>query len=810
MLLLFGYRLGNYHSAVISCGSVLLSLFVSLIIFLEVGLSRATCFVKVYTIFESVYFYVDVSFLFDTITATMLIVVTAISLFVHLFSVEYMNSDPHFIRFMSYLSLFTFFMLLLVTAGNMVQFFVGWEGVGLSSYLLINFWFTRREANKAALKAIIVNRIGDCGLIIVLGLCFYLFGTLDFCSLFSLVKLLDKDSFVYNLTLNLDLFGINLTENSFAVKEMFSAIIYLDFCILVDIEHEHWLEVFYDRLINFWVDIVIIFQYWFWLVSSWWPAWGDMFYDLVGLGCKNTVIDVVYVNGSKSSVFNACEIKFSIDLLLFCCVCIIIAAAAKSAQLGLHTWLVDAMEGPTPVSALIHAATMVTAGVYLLVRVSPILSLCPIALKIVLFLGALTALISSITAVFQVDLKKLIAYSTVSQIGFMFIACGCSSFNGAMFHLSTHAFFKALLFLCAGVVIYALGDEQDMRKMGVLHKYLPFTFLVFIIGSFALSGFPFLSGYYSKDFILEFLFTCNNYFDILCFFMSLCATFFTCLYSWKLAFFVFLIPYNGPRARVSTIKEPGDLMIISLAFLGFGSLFIGYFIKDFFIGAGSDFWNNSLYLNSYFIENLYIPKLIKLFPLISFFYVFYYLCKQRLCDGEVSWIYLTCYTDNLRMRYIDFFDDSFGRWLYDNRWPLKIDWSLVVIYFESLRAINRLLRHREGVFPALYPIREINFFFFKNFLFDFFYNRRIVYPFIRLGYDIIFKTLDRGAVEKAIGPNGVVNYIKRITDKVSKIEDDTVLYAFLTSLYFLVNVLLILQLKVILFAVIFSFYIVML
>jgi NADH-ubiquinone oxidoreductase chain 5 len=735
---------------------MLLSFILSLIIFVEVGFCRSTCVINLFNLVQTFYFHIDISFLFDTITVVMLVVVTTISLFVHLFSVEYMGSDPHLIRFMSYLSLFTFFMLLLVTSGNLIQFFAGWEGVGLSSYLLINFWFTRKEANKASLKAIIVNRIGDCGLIIAICLAYIFFGTTDFYALFSVIGGVSLDLFTYSIPFKFSI--VNLDEFTFAVKEMFSSIIYLDFCILFDEGNATWwLEEFFDRLISFWVDIVIILQYWFWLISTWWPAWGCTFWNYVTLELKHTVFSVEYFNYNKTSIFD-CTYVLNINLLTVLCVFLIVAAAAKSAQLGLHTWLVDAMEGPTPVSALIHAATMVTAGVFLLVRVSPILCLCPISLKIILFVGSITALISSITAVFQVDIKKLIAYSTVSQIGFMFIACGSGNFNGAMFHLATHAFFKALLFLCAGVVIYILGDEQDMRKMGMLKSYVPFTFIVFMIGSLALAGFPFLSGFYSKDFILEFLYVKNSWLSFTCFCMAACAAFFTCVYSLKLAFFVFLIRYNGFRVKLNSLHEPGICMALSLSFLSLGSIFIGYLIRDLFIGMGTDFWSNSLVLNSLYVESRYIPLLIKLFPFLSFLIVLFFMYTQRF-------YYLLSMYDNIGKLFI-----------------FMPDWSILA-FFDSIRIqFVSSLNSKNLLIKKGLSLREYFFFFFKNFLFDFFYNRKLVYPFMQSGYSFIFKYVDRGFIEKTIGPNGLVNYFYRFTFNILKLSDTIIFYSFIFSL----------------------------
>jgi len=323
----------------------------------------------------------------------MLIVVTLISSLVHLYSTEYMSHDPHLTRFMSYLSLFTFFMLILITANNFLQMFVGWEGVGLSSYLLINFWFTRIQANKSAIKAMLVNRVGDFFILLALFAIYFVFNSLDYDVVFSLVPLMTT----YQITIG---------------NFLFSAI-----------------------------DLICLFLF--------------------------------------------------------------LGAMGKSAQLGLHTWLPDAMEGPTPVSALIHAATMVTAGVFLLARCSFLFEFSPLVLNFIMLIGASTAFFASTTGLFQNDIKKVIAYSTCSQLGYMIFACGLSSYEVGIFHLSNHAFFKALLFLGAGSIIHAVSDEQDMRKMGGLKNLLPFSYSIMLIGSLALVGFPFLTGFYSKDLILE-------------------------------------------------------------------------------------------------------------------------------------------------------------------------------------------------------------------------------------------------------------------------------------------------------------------
>jgi NADH-ubiquinone oxidoreductase chain 5 len=383
--------------------------------------------------------------MFDSLTVVMLVVVTFISSLVHLYSTEYMINDPHLSRFMSYLSLFTFFMLILVSADNYVQMFVGWEGIGLCSYLLINFWFTRIQANKAAVKAMLMNRVGDFGLALGLLLLFTNFQSFDYCVVFGLV--LKYQNFVVNF------------------------------------------------------------------------------------------------------------LGFEVALLTVLAVLLFVGAVGKSAQLFLHTWLPDAMEGPTPVSALIHAATLVTAGVFLVARSSLIFEFAPFALLIVTVFGAMTCFFAATTGLLQNDLKKVIAYSTCSQLGYMVFACGVSNYSVSVFHLANHAFFKALLFLGAGCVIHAVSDEQDMRKMGGLRKIIPFTYVMMLIGSFSLSGFPFLTGFYSKDVILEVSFAGYTLFSHFSYWLGSFGAFFTAFYSVRLTYLTFLSLPNGFRPVIFTAHE---------------------------------------------------------------------------------------------------------------------------------------------------------------------------------------------------------------------------------------------------------------
>jgi proton-translocating NADH-quinone oxidoreductase chain L len=457
---LFGRYLG-IGSSFITTGSVFSSFLLSSILFIDV-LSNGVVYKLVMGLWvSSDSLKVDWSFCFDSLTAVMLMVVTFISTLVHLYSTEYMEHDPHLPRFMSYLSLFTFFMLILVTANNFLQMFVGWEGVGLSSYLLINFWFTRIQANKAAIKAMLVNRVGDFFLLLAMFAIYFLFNSLDYDVVFTLVPL---------------------------------------------------------------------------MVS----------YKMIFMGFELPVLDII-------------------------CVCLFLGAMGKSAQLGLHTWLPDAMEGPTPVSALIHAATMVTAGVFLIARCSHMFEFSPTALSMVMFVGSCTAFFASTTGLFQNDMKKVIAYSTCSQLGYMIFACGLSCYDVGVFHLSNHAFFKALLFLAAGSVIHAVGDEQDMRKMGGLKNLLPFSYGVIMIGSLALMGFPFLAGFYSKDVILEAAYAKYTVWGHFCYYLGTFAAFFTAFYSIRLLHLVFLSEPNGNKLTIFNAHEASwrmgfPLFILSLKY----------------------------------------------------------------------------------------------------------------------------------------------------------------------------------------------------------------------------------------------------
>lgn len=435
----------------------------------------------------------------DTLTAVMLIVVNTVSALVHIYSIGYMHSDPGRPRFFAYLSLFTFMMLMLVTANNLVQMFFGWEGVGLASYLLIGFWFQRPSATKAAIKAFVVNRVGDFGFLIGVFTVFVLFKSVKFDVIFARAA---DSNFVQGMT-----------------------------------------------FLN-------------WQVNP------------------NTAITI------------ACLFMF-------------VGAMGKSAQFLLHTWLPDAMEGPTPVSALIHAATMVTAGIFMVSRMSPIFELSPIALTVIVVIGATTAFFAATVGLVQNDIKRVIAYSTCSQLGYMFVALGVGAYSAGVFHLFTHAFFKALLFLGAGSVIHAVSDEQDMRKMGGLRKYIPATYWMMVIGTLALTGVGIpgtligTAGFFSKDAIIESAFASHNIASGYAFWLLVIAALFTSFYSWRLIFMTF---HGKPRATADImhhVHESPPVMLIPLFVLALGAIFAGVLFQPHFLGdLYNDFWKGVLFTSS--------------------------------------------------------------------------------------------------------------------------------------------------------------------------------------------------------------------
>jgi NADH-quinone oxidoreductase subunit L len=502
---------GARPAELITSGFLVVSAILSWVAFFTIGFGETEYIrVQVMPWFTSGTLSVDWALRIDTLTVVMLVVVTSVSSLVHIYSIGYMAHDPHRPRFFAYLSLFTFAMLALVTSDNLVQMFFGWEGVGLASYLLIGFWFKKPAANAAAIKAFVVNRVGDFGFALGIFGVFVLFNSVEFETIFANAPSVAGTSF-------------------------------------------HFL--------------------------SW-----------------------------------------DLDAMTVICLLLFMGAMGKSAQFLLHTWLPDAMEGPTPVSALIHAATMVTAGVFMVARLSPLFELSPTALTFVTFIGATTAFFAATVGLVQNDIKRVIAYSTCSQLGYMFVALGVGAYSVGIFHLFTHAFFKALLFLGAGSVIHAVSDEQDMRKMGGLRTHIPVTYWMMVIGTLALTGFPFTAGYFSKDAIIESAFAGHNGAADYAFIMTVVAAAMTSFYSWRLIFLTF---HGRPRASAEVMKHVHEsplVMTVPLMILAAGALLAGFIFYGSFIGEEShEFWKIGLFFGpeNHIIEELHhVPFAVKILPFL--------------------------------------------------------------------------------------------------------------------------------------------------------------------------------------------------
>ncbi|CAA7611809.1 NADH-quinone oxidoreductase subunit L [Magnetospirillum sp. LM-5] len=507
---LFGRFIGDRGAQLVTCTLLGVSAAISGLIFKSVAIEGNAVVIPLLNWIQSGTVNVSWALKFDTLTAVMMIVVTWVSFMVHVYSVGYMSHDPSKPRFMSYLSLFTFAMLMLVTADNLIQMFFGWEGVGVASYLLIGFWFHKPSANAAAIKAFVVNRVGDFGFALGIFGVYYMFDSVVFDAIFAAAP-----------------GKAGATVTFFGVE---------------------------------------------------WHA------------------------------------------VTVCCLLLFVGAMGKSAQLGLHTWLPDAMEGPTPVSALIHAATMVTAGVFMVARMSPLFEFSDTALATVTIIGAATAFFAATVGCVQNDIKRIIAYSTCSQLGYMFFAIGVSAYQAAIFHLMTHAFFKALLFLGAGSVIHAMSDEQDIRRMGGIWKHVKVTWALMWIGSLALAGIPFFAGYYSKDTILEAAFAAHSNVGLLAYVLGVAAAFLTAFYSWRLLILTF---HGKPRADEHTmahVHESPAVMVLPLLVLATGAVLAGWLGYEMFVGHDrAEFWKSAILVTAAHptMENLHhIPSWVATLPTV--------------------------------------------------------------------------------------------------------------------------------------------------------------------------------------------------
>ena len=597
----FGRKIGVSGSQIITCTCVITTTILAILAFIEVGLNKNPVKIHLFRWIDAEYLNVSWAFNFDSLTVSMLIPVLMISSLVHVYSIGYMSHDPHNQRFFSYLSLFTFMMIILVTGDNFLVMFVGWEGVGVCSYLLVSFWFTRIAANQSSLSAFFTNRVGDYVLTVGMFAILWSFGNVDYTTVFSLSP-------------------------------------------------------FYSESVIFFVGV-----------------------------------------------------------------CLLIGAMAKSSQVGLHVWLPMAMEGPTPVSALIHAATMVTAGVYLLMRASPIIEYSSTVLLLCLWVGAITTVFSSLIGLFQQDIKKVIAYSTMSQLGMMVIAIGLSSYTIALFHLINHAFYKGLLFLCAGAVIHAVADNQDFRKYGGLVSYLPLTYSLMLTASLSLVAFPFMTGFYSKDFILESAYGQYKLSSIIIYFIATIGAMFTTLYSVKVLYLTFLTNPNGSLVNYKLNKSAheGDVfMSTPLVILGLFSIFFGYITKDLFIGLGSDFFtDNALFIHPHhelmLDTEFAVSTFHKLLPL--FFTITLTICSIALTE-----------------------------------------------FYPRLLVSFKLSRFGYNIFS----------FFNQRFLVEMYYNRYVSATVLNLGGQTT-KVLDKGAVE-LFGPFGLEQQFTNISKKIDSLSTGVV------------------------------------
>jgi len=601
-----GRKIGVTGSHIITCLCLIISSILITIAFYEVGICGSPVTIYLFKWIDSEFMSISWEFLFDQLTVSLSLAVLYCSTLIHIYSVDYLSTDPHNQRFFSYLSLFTFFMLFLVSAGNYFVMFIGWEGIGIVSYLLINFYFTRIQSNKSAILALTMNRVGDFGVSVSFFALFAVFGSLNYSTIYSLTPFINETAI--------------------------------------------------------------------------------------------TIIALLLLSG----------------------------AAAKSSQLGLHSWLPGSMEAPTPVSALLHAATLVTAGIYLLLRSSPILEFSPTALLVITLIGATTAFFGASVGLVSNDLKRIIAMSTISQLGYMVLAIGLSQYNVALLHTLGHSFFKALLFLAAGGVIHSLADQQDIRKMGGLIKFLPFTYTIMLIGSLSLLATPWLTGFYSKDLILELAYGAYSFSGTYAYILGSLTAGITAFYSFRLISLVFLTVPNGPKSVYDNIHEAKLLVIIPLVILAIFSIFFGFIFADLFVGVGTDFFGNSLYIspnNISIVEAEFsLPLIIKLLPAL-----------------------------------------------------LSLFGATIAIYFYNFNPqfIIEMTETKLG--------RKVYKFLNGKYFFDIIYNKYIITAGFNIGYNIS-KVLDRGVIE-LVGPYGLANMFNKTALSIST-SDNRIISNYSTYLIF--------------------------
>lgn len=698
----FGKVVGKLGASIITTTLIYMTMLTSIYIFYNITVLKTIYYVDLFDWVTSYFVQIKWALYFDSLTASMLLVVNIVSFCTHLYSIEYMEGDPYKVRFMSYLSLFTFFMIILITASNLFQLFVGWEGVGICSYLLINFWFHRLQANKAAIMAVMTNKIGDITLLCGFCILLYYFKTLDFGILFGLAT---------------------------------------------------------DALF------------------------------------QNNELHITSIVPQIETTMLTIDINSYYNELYAICVLFIIGAVGKSAQLGLHIWLPEAMEGPTPVSSLIHAATMVTAGIFLIIRCSFMFEVVQPVLLWAVLIGSLTSFFGSTVACFQDDIKKVIAYSTCSQLGYMFTACGYSAYANSLFHLFNHAFFKALLFLTAGYIIHAVSNEQDMRQMGGLGRLMPLPYIMISIGSFALTGFPFLAGFYSKEKILELFYarvslniadaTQNLQWIYVAQLISTTAVIFTIFYSAKLLAIVFMEDANGPKVYNSTtVVHPNfknvetyyewrgwknmtwfkvkpmlylnnihygtHLLILPLFILSMLSIFSGLLFADMMVGPANMFWNDSLFVATQ-ETNIYTIQNYTEWTMLNFEF-------NKYIKGISIW---------LGIYYTFIFIMFFSKWS-------SYDFLIINPYKELATERTNRRKGRENI--SIWKINMKTILTEKYIFINKIFIEKAMSVFFKVGL-YLYYVLDRGLIE-LIGPMGIVRTIHTMVYKYEKYQSNkkTIMY----------------------------------
>jgi proton-translocating NADH-quinone oxidoreductase chain L len=690
---ILGKKLGTTTSITLVCMNSFLNVWIASLLFIYIWISQTNYSNFIHNWLQIEMLTVNLGYLIDSLSVSMLLIITLISFCASIYSIEYLSTDPHLIRYFTYLSLFTFFMIILVLAPNLLQLFIGWEGVGICSYLLINFWFSRYQANKSSLLAIFANKIGDITLIIAILFIQSLLKNIDFQNIQNIIQ-----SIIYNTDKTNSFFNSLYTNYNF--KEIYYENVYTANLVVFEQELNNKLYTEYEQ--NF--------------------------------------IDYLQ--------FNTNNLWTIITILL------IISAIGKSAQFGFHLWLPEAMEGPTPVSSLIHAATMVTAGIFLILRNSElIVNIKDLNISIIV-IGSITLFFAASVGIAQNDLKKVVAYSTCSQLGYMFLSCGFNNYTHSMYHLFIHAFFKALLFLTAGYILHFISNEQDIRKMGALIKIMPLGYILLIIGSYSLSGLPFLAGYYSKEPLLETVIVTltNGYIHELKTIMPIVMLFafttiiLTLIYSLKSIIDVFYFSYKGYKYYMQHTHYSNIYIQMPLIILSIASIYSGYIFSDLMIGINSTFLPSSMYINPLDITFLEIKTNSQYTNLNINMLKSIYIITKKKNDTE---LYILEY------------------------FPYYRTYAIVLLtYILILYVILKYKYTNYFVVLTIYvkKLYIINYFLSKKYIsFNRLLITKIVISIITDTYKKIYLLFDKGIIE-LLGPYGITLFFNYIMHKLSILQ----------------------------------------